>query len=97
MATAAQLRIDPRAKEEAIIREKIAEVPLPAGVKFKSLEPMTEWTGEDAWRVVYTVSTRFPLTKKRLREIGMIEKGLSKLILPLGLGKWPFVKFIEVK
>ena len=79
MATMAQPRVD----EEAIIREKIAEVPLPVGVKFKSLEPMTEWTGEEAWRVIYTVSTRYPLTKKRLRALGTIEKGLSKLILPL--------------
>ena len=88
-----QVRVD----EEAIIREKIAEVPLPAGVKFKSLEPMTEWTGEDAWRVVYTVSTRYQLTKQRLRELGAIETGLMRAILPLGFGKWPFVKFIEVR
>ena len=95
MATAAQLRVDPRVGEEAIIREKIAEVPLPAGVKFKSLEPMTEWTGEDAWEITFVVAKELRLTKRLIRQLGDVHRAIEELVLPLKLGKWPFVNFVE--
>lgn len=83
--------------EEALIREIIAAIPLPEGVKFKRLEPMIESTGEDAWRVRFTVSKRVPLTKRRVHDLNAIGFTLFNNLLPLQLGKWPFVKFEEVK
>ena len=74
-----QLRVD----EEAIILEKIAEVPLPAGVRFKSLAPFTEWTGEDAWEITFTVAKKVRLTTKFLDELGEVRQALYDRCLSL--------------
>ena len=91
MATPAQPRVD----EEAIIREKIAEVPLPAGVKFKSLEPMTEPTGELAWDITFTVAKKTRLSNKFLDQLGDVRHALYDRIFPLKFGRFPFIRFIE--
>ena len=91
MATVAQPRVD----EEAIIREKIAEVPLPVGVKFKALEPMTEWTGEEAWEITFTVSKKLPLTKKLFAQLRDVQRAVDERIFALRFGKFPFVRFTE--
>jgi hypothetical protein len=81
--------------EESLIREQIAQIELPEGVRFKSLEPMTESTGEPAWRITFSASTKIPLTNERLAELGNVRVSLEDRIFSLHLSKWPFIRFVD--
>jgi hypothetical protein len=83
--------------EEGLIREQIAQIDLPEGVRLKSIEPASEWTGEPAWRLSFSLSRRIPLTDKRLSELSRMKDSLMDRIFALRLGKWPFVHFKGVK
>jgi len=83
--------------EESLIREQIAQIDLPEGVRFKSLVPSSEWTGEPAWRIYFNVSTKIPFTKKRIAELGTMKINLRHRIFDLQLGKWPFIHFKDAK
>ena len=92
MATAAA-QLD----EETLIREKIAEVKLPAGVKFKRLLPIIDSTGDPAWRIYFSVSRRIPITPKYLKQISAMTSHLQDDIIKLGLGKFPYTKLEDAR
>ena len=81
--------------EESLIREQIARIELPDGVRFKQIEPRAEWTGEAAWQITFAVSEEVPLTKRRLGQLHRVRDAVQDAVLPLGMGKWPFVRFTE--
>ncbi len=81
--------------EESLIREQIARIELPEGVRFKKIEPRAEWTGEPAWQITFAVSKKIRLTKEFLGELHRIRDSVQDAIFPLNLGKWPFVRFTE--
>jgi hypothetical protein len=83
--------------EESLIREIIAQTDLPDGVKFKRIEPTTEWTGEAAWRITFAVSKSIPLTKRRLEEIHRMRHSIQDQIFALKFDKWPFFSFVDAR
>jgi len=92
MATAA-VQLD----EETLIREIIAQTDLPEGVKFKRIEPTTEWTGEAAWRITFSVKRSIPLTKRRLEELRRMRHSIQDRIFALKSDKWPFFSFVDAR
>ena len=83
--------------EESLIREQIAQVELPEGVRFTKLVPSSEWTGEPAWRIYFSVSLKKPLTKRRLNQLNEMQRVLKDRIFALRLDKWPFIEFTDAK
>ncbi len=81
--------------EAALIREQIAQIELPEGVRLKDIKPMTESTGEPAWRVTFSASTKIPLTKKRLADLGKVRDALNERIFALRLSRWVFTGFTD--
>jgi hypothetical protein len=91
MAAAAQV------DEEVLVREKIAELALPQGVKFKQIKKASDWTGDPSFEIYFSVSRRVPLTKRRLTELNQVRRDLTDRIFGLKLDRWPFVIFKEGK
>ena len=83
--------------EEALVLDKIRDVPLPQGVRFKRLEKSEFWLGEPAWRIYYTVSKKVPLTKKQVKALHALHTDVQDRILDLGLQRFPLVEFIETR
>ncbi|ADW67324.1 hypothetical protein [Granulicella tundricola] len=83
--------------EEILVREKIAELTLPDGVKFKRIEQMNDWTGDPSLTIYFGVSKRRPTSPKSIRELTVMTKTLRKAILDLGLGKFPFFRFEDAR
>ena len=83
--------------EEALVREKIAELPLPKGVKFKHITKAVDWTGDPSFEIYFSVSKKIPLTKRYLTELVRVESDLKDRIFALKLERWPFVRFKEGK
>jgi hypothetical protein len=79
--------------EESLIREQIAQVELPEGVRLKSIRPMIESTGEEAWRIIFSASTKIPLSKSRLAQLGQVRNDVMDRIFSLRLHRYPFVFF----
>ena len=88
---AAAVQID----EEALVREKIAELALPKGVKFKQIKKASDWTGDPSFEIYFSVSRKIPLTKRRLTELSRVASDLTERIFALKLDRWPFVYFKE--
>jgi hypothetical protein len=91
--TSAAVQLD----EESLIREQIAQIDLPDGVRFKRIVDGFEWTGEPAWHIYFAVSKQIPLTKRFMQRLGAIRNDLDARIFRLQSGKWPFVHFEESK
>ena len=83
--------------EDSLIREKIAELTLPAGVKFKRIEQFYDWTGDPAVRIYFSVSRKARVVPKFIKELSALTVQLQDNILGLGLGKFPFVKFDDAR
>ena len=83
--------------EESLIREQVAKIGLPTGVRFLRVEEVAEWTGEEAWRVTFSVAKKIPLTKRTLAELQTIRKAVRDALSPLHLQRWTFVRFTEGK
>ena len=83
--------------EESLVLDKISDVPLPEGVRFKRLERSAMWFGEPAWRLYYNVSRKIPLTKKRGKHLVDLHFEVQKRILDLGGDRFPLVEFIETR
>ena len=81
--------------EEALVREQIAQIKLPKGVKFSRVEQGNEWTGEPALRIYFTISKAEKLTQRRLNEVVAMHHELTGRVLSLRLGKWPFFHLNE--
>jgi 16S rRNA U516 pseudouridylate synthase RsuA-like enzyme len=81
--------------EAELIKEQIAQIELPEGLRSKAIKPMTESTGEPVWRLTFSASTKIPLTKDRLAELRQVRKALDKRIFALRLDRWVFTRFVE--
>jgi hypothetical protein len=92
MATAA-VQLD----EESLIREQVAKINLPAGIRFLRIEQVADWTGEETWRITFSVAKKIPLTKQTLSELQLIRKAVREALSTLPLHRWTFVRFTEGK
>jgi hypothetical protein len=82
-------------EEEKLVREKVAEIALPTGVKFLRVEPYVDWTGDPSLRLYFSVSKRRPLTPKSVRELSAAMRSVEEAVISLGLGKFPYYRLLE--
>jgi hypothetical protein len=92
MASAA-VQID----EESLIRGFVEQIDLPPGVKLSRVEQYVDWTGDEALRIFFTVSTRYPLTKKRVNALSDMKNTLQEKVFEAKVIKFPYVSFLETK
>ncbi len=83
--------------EETVIRETVAQIELPEGVRLLRIESAEESDGDLAWRIVFSVSKKLPLNKRTMAQLQAVRKAVRDVIFPLNLDKWHFVRFIEGK
>ena len=83
--------------EESLIREFVAQMTLPVGVTFKRVDQAIDSSGEPALRVLFAVSMKLPLSKKRVNALSDLKNELQDKIFRANLPKWPYVSFVEVK
>lgn len=83
--------------EESLIREFVAQMTLPVGVKLSRVEQYIDWTGDEALRILFAVSTRYPLTKKRVNALSDMKDTLQEKIFRANVAKFPYVSFLETK
>jgi hypothetical protein len=83
--------------EETLIREQVAQLELPKGVRLARVEPSVDWTGDPCWRIYFAVSKRIPLTKRRVEEVGKMKETLRDRLLALNISGWPFVHFLDAR
>ena len=81
--------------EETFLRKIIADLNLPGGVRFKSLELGADSEGDPAWFVRFAVSKQAKLTPKFVSSLGDIMTELHRQFFPLGSEKWAYVDFDE--
>jgi hypothetical protein len=84
-------------EEEKLILEKVAEVPLPEGVKFLRVEQIVDSTGDPSLRLYFSVSKRRPQTPKAIREMNVALRRVQQNVLNLGLTKFPYYKLQETR
>lgn len=92
MATAA-VQLD----EEALIREFVAQMTLPVGVKFKRVDQVSDSSGDPALRIFFAVSMKYPLNKRRIDDLSDLKDALQDKVFQANIAKWPFVSFLETK
>ncbi len=92
MATAA-VQLD----EEALIREFIATIALPTGVKFKRVDQVSDFAGDPALGIFFSVSMKLPLSKKRVNDLSDLKNAVQEKVFQAKISKWPFVRFLEEK
>lgn len=90
MATAA-VQLD----EESLIRDFVAQTTLPVGVRFKRVDQAIDSSGEPALRIIFAVSRKFPLNKKRVNDLSDLKNALQDKVFRANIAKWPFVNFVE--
>lgn len=86
----------PQLDEEAFVKAIVDGLTMPPGVKFERVEQYSDWQGTPALRVVFTISTAAPLTKKRIAALSAITSAVQQEILNSGIEKYPYVKILEV-
>ncbi len=83
--------------EESLIREFVAQMTLPVGVKFKRVDQTVDSSGEPALKIYFAVSMKLPLTKKRVDDLSNLKNALQDRVFQANITKWPFVSFLEAK
>ena len=84
--------------EEAMVREAIATIEPPPGVRLRRINlDYVDSTGDAAVQVIFAVTRKIPLTKKRVIALSRFSTAVAETITRLGLPKWPFVKFTEMR
>jgi hypothetical protein len=83
--------------KEAEVEAVIRAVPLPEGVSFENLVFDTDYVGDPAIRVKFSVSKKTPLTPARVRELARIHDKVADAVRPLQVGALTYVRFTDAK
>jgi hypothetical protein len=84
--------------EEAVVREAIAMIEPPPGIRLRRINlDYVDSTGDAAVQIIFAVKKSIPLNKKRLIALSRFSRAVAESISQLGLPKWPFIKFTEMR
>ena len=83
--------------QEELVKEALATVSLPKGVRLLRFFFDTDHTGDPAVRVVYGVSKKVPLTARRGRELAALSQATSFAIRDTGIDRFAYTTFDDVR
>ena len=83
--------------EETVFTSAVASVTPPTGVRLRRLALDTDFTGDPAVRVVYGVSKKVPLPRKRAQSLASFSRNVANKLWDLSTERIPYVTFEDVK
>ena len=76
-----------------MVREKVEQVPLPEGVRFKQMTLGSDWEGDPAWRIVLTVAKETAWDKPLSGKLIELSHEVANRVSDLHFDTFPFVHF----
>ena len=82
---------------EAEVKDAVAKVPAPDGVKLQSVFFDVDRTGDDAVYAVFTISRNFGIEPVKIRSLSKLHTRVLEAIDKLDLGLLPYVRFVDAR
>ena len=82
---------------EATVREAVASIPLPQGVKLLRLEFREDSTGDPAIFVIYSIDEPLKSTDEWIRELSALRDTARSRIRDLDESRFPYFRFVAAQ
>jgi len=83
--------------QEVAVAEAVRSLPLPKGVRLKTISFDEDHSGDPAVYVIFAVSKQYGLGPARIRSLTALRESVLRAFDGLGLDQLCYVRFVDVK